>query len=384
MALSLDLLSILLIVTLFQGAFILSVLAIKYRLTGSQSRLLFLMVLTLIWFQAEFLSVRIPFDIRINLFYSTRYGAWFLLGPLYYFYVRSIIDRPFRKTLADGLHFVPFVVFVLVIPAVTPEFLSFRQVHYGMLTSFDPFNDSVSFLQYVYSTVFIIQFVHLLVYLISALYNIRQYERDLRGNYSSMNTTTLRWLTSVNVLLLLVLVFVSVFLILFFLNHSYNRDLDYLYVVPMALLVYLISYKLAGVQWPLALVSNEKAGKYEKSSLTTDQAKIYGRQLEEYLLKAKPYLNNELRLQELAEMLNIPPHHLSQVINEHLHTTFFDCINRHRVEEAKKLIAGDTGSPLLEIAFKAGFNNKTSFTNAFKKFAGQTPVNYRLQQRSKN
>ena len=106
---------------------------------------------------------------------------------------------------------------------------------------------------------------------------------------------------------------------------------------------------------------------------------MYGRQLEEYLIKAKPYLNNELRLQELAEMLNIPSHHLSQVINEHLQTTFFDFINRHRVEEAKSLMKSDMESSLLEIAFKAGFNNKTSFTNAFKKFTKQTPLDYRQQ-----
>src|SRR5258706_7122327 len=140
MTLSLDVLSILLVVTLFQGVFILSVLAIQYRLTSSQHLFLFLMVLALIWFQAEFLSVRLPYDININAFYGTRYGAWFLLGPLYYFYVQSIIGQPIRKTVVAGLHFVPFVIFVLVVPLFSPEFLSSRQVHYGMLTSFDPFN----------------------------------------------------------------------------------------------------------------------------------------------------------------------------------------------------------------------------------------------------
>ena len=381
MALSLDLLSILLLVALFQGVFILSVLAIKYKLTSSQPLFLFLMVLALIWFQAEFLSVRLPYDIKVNLFYGTRYGAWFLLGPLYYFYVKSIIAKPIQKPFVAGLHFAPFLIFVLFIPAVTGEFLSFRQVHYGMLTSFDPFNESVSLMQYVYATVFVIQFVHLLVYLIITFYMIRQYEINLKGNYSSINTTTLRWLKVVSVLLLLVLGFVSLFLTLFFLTHLYDRNLDYLYVFPMSLLVYLVSYKLAGVQWPLTQPSNGKAGKYEKSSLKTDQAKIYSRQLEEYLLKAKPYLINELRLQELAEMLNMPSHHLSQVINEHLQTTFFDFINRHRVEEAKTLMKSDTESSLLEIAFKAGFNNKTSFTNAFKKFTSQTPLDYRQQHR---
>lgn len=385
MSLSVDLLSIFLLVTLSQGFFILSVLGIKYKLTPGQHFFLFLMVLALIWFQAEFLSVRLPFDIHVNAFYGTRYGAWFLLGPLFYFYVRSIAGTHFFFSTMNMLHFAPFVIFVWIIPLFAGEFLSFRQVHYGMLSTFDPFNESVSFIQYVYSAVFIGQFIHLLIYLVNTFTMIRQYERNLKGNYSSLNSSNIRWLKTVNVLLLFVLALVSLFLILFFFIRSYNRDLDYLYVLPMAILIYLISYKLAGVQWPSTPASSPKANKYEKSSLKSDQAKAYSTQLEKFVAHARPYLNNELRLQELAEMVNIPPHHLSQVINEHLQTTFFDYINQHRVEEAKKLILSDKGSSLLEIAFKAGFNNKTSFTNAFKKFTAKTPAEFRRQHtRNKN
>ena len=87
-------------------------------------------------------------------------------------------------------------------------------------------------------------------------------------------------------------------------------------------------------------------------------------------------------MQELADMMNIPAYHLSQVLNEQLQTTFFDYINRQRVEEAKTLITSDKRSSLLEIAFKAGFNNKTSFTNAFKKFTSQTPLQFRQREKA--
>lgn len=378
MPLSVDLLSILLFITLSQGFFILSVLTIKYKVMPGQHFYLFLMVLALIWYQAEFLSVRLPFDIQVNAFYGTRYGAWFLLGPLFYFYVRSIAGKSIRFSVLNVLHFAPFIIFVWIIPLVTSEFLSFRQVHYGMLTTLDPFNDIVSFLQYVYSGVFIAQYVHLLVYLIIAFSTVMRFERTLKGSYSSLNSS-IRWLKTVNILLLFVLVFVSLFLSLFFLTHAYNRNLDYLYVFPMAVLIYLIGYKLAGVHWPII---RDKPNKYEKSSLKLDQAKVYCAQLEQFVSKKKPFLNNELRLQELADMMNIPPHHLSQVLNEQLQTTFFDYINGRRVEEAKNLIISDKKSSLLEIAFKAGFNNKTSFTNAFKKFTGQTPLQFRQREKA--
>ncbi|HMG88827.1 MAG TPA: helix-turn-helix domain-containing protein, partial [Chryseolinea sp.] len=280
-----------------------------------------------------------------------------------------------RLSFHHLVHLLPFVLFVWIIPLFTADFLSFRQVHYGMLSTFDPFNDSISLLQYVYSCVFVAQFVHLLLYLISSFRSIKQYEKDLAGSYSTMNSQEIAWLKIVNVLLLLIVGLVSIFLILFFVTRSYNRDFDYFYVIPSSVLIYLVSYRLAGVQW--LRIAPAPAIKYKKSSLKTNEGKERAQQLERYLDVHKPYLNNELRLEDLADMVEMPSHHLSQVLNEHLNSTFFDFINRQRVEEAKRLIATEGQLTLLEIAFKAGFNNKTSFTNAFKKFAGMTPLEFK-------
>ncbi|HEX6892289.1 MAG TPA: helix-turn-helix domain-containing protein [Chryseolinea sp.] len=375
MSLSVDFLSVLLFITLAQGFFIISVLILRYKRSSQESFFLFFILLVLVWFQAEFLSVRLPYDIPFNAFYGTRYGSWLALGPLFYFYVQSITDKSFRLARRHLIHLLPFLLFVWIIPLLTADFLSLRQVNYGMLSVFDPFNDRVSILQYVYSSVFVAQFGHLVIYLIGAFLSIRQYEKDLAGSYSSMNSREIAWLKMLNILLLLIVALVSVFLILFFVSRSYNRDLDYLYVIPSSVLIYLVSYRLAGVQWlrvaPTAVV------KYKKSSLKTSEGKERAEELERYLAAHKPYLNNELRLEQLAEMLGMPSHHLSQVLNEHLNSTFFDFINRQRVEEAKKLIINEGELTLLEIAFKAGFNNKTTFTNAFKKFTGMTPLAFK-------
>jgi AraC-like DNA-binding protein len=235
-------------------------------------------------------------------------------------------------------------------------------------------------MEFFASTIFIVQFLHLLAYVIISLRDVRRYEISLKGTYSSLETNNINWLKLISLMLLMVVFFVSSFLILFHATPWYNRDKDYVYVLPMAVLIYLISYRLSGIQWPtIAVDRNDRTEKYSKSSLKGDQADIYARQLEQHLINNRPYLKNELRLQDLAEDLNIPAYHLSQVINERMKTTFFDLVNFYRVEEAKRLIAEDKNSSLLEIAFKAGFNNKTSFTNAFKKVVLTTPMAYRKQ-----
>jgi len=304
-----------------------------------------------------------------------------ILGPLFYFYARAIVGKPIVSLTAIVLHVAPFFAFAWIIPLLIYDVLSCRQVNYGMLTTFDPFNDSVSFMQCAYATIFIVQFLHGLLYLFVTYALISNYEIKLKGNYSSLDTENLRSVKTLTILLILTVALISLFLLLFFIRQSYNRNLDYFYVIPTSLLIYIISYKLAGVSWPSGSDPIAKSSKYEKSSLRHDQAKVYGLQLETFMTEAKPYLNNELRMQEFADMVKIPSHHVSQVINEHLNATFFDYINKYRVDEAKRLILAEPETSLLEIAFKAGFNNKTSFTNAFKKFQSQTPAAFRKKHR---
>ena len=101
--------------------------------------------------------------------------------------------------------------------------------------------------------------------------------------------------------------------------------------------------------------------------------------LDDYMKKSKPFLNNELTLNQLAVGVNIPPHHLSQIINEHLNQNFFDFINQFRVNEFIERLPNPKYAhyALLAIAFDSGFNSKTTFNRYFKKAVGLTPSEYK-------
>lgn len=369
-----DLLTILLIATISIGVFMLSLLVVKYRMHEKTHVLLFLIGLTLLWIQVEFLSIRMPFELDSSLFYGTRHGVWLLLGPLYYIYTRSSLGEGISRS-GMILHFLPAAIFVLIVPLSTHEFLSSRQMHYGMLTVFDPFNDSVTWFQYIYSMVFIFQFLHLLCYL-SVTYNfLKRYEMRMKQNFSALDTQNLSWSRIIVLLVMIGVFLISGYLTLMFVGMYYNQNADYLYVMPVSLLIYALAYRLAGVRWNP--IPEEAFVKYEKSSLKSEQAVQYAEKLKSFMKDKAPYLKPDLRLQDLAKMLDIPTHHLSQVLNEHLKTSFFDYINRHRVERSKELIRTRPDATLLEIAFECGFNNKTSFSNAFKRFGGETATAFR-------
>ncbi len=148
--------------------------------------------------------------------------------------------------------------------------------------------------------------------------------------------------------------------------------MDYFYVLPISILVYGVSYKLFGVTLEKPL----EIAKYQKSGLKQQAAADFASELERVLKEEKLYLKKGLKLKEVADILAISPHQLSEVINEHMQTTFFDLINRYRVEEAKQMIQVNSQFTLLHIGLSAGFNNKTSFVNSFKRFEGTTPSEY--------
>jgi AraC-like DNA-binding protein len=95
----------------------------------------------------------------------------------------------------------------------------------------------------------------------------------------------------------------------------------------------------------------------------------------------KPYLDSELNLIKLAELLQMTPHQLSYIINNGFNENFFQYVNGYRVEKAKELLVEDEMNKLsiLGIAFESGFNSKTSFNTTFKKFTGQTPSEFKTR-----
>ena len=102
------------------------------------------------------------------------------------------------------------------------------------------------------------------------------------------------------------------------------------------------------------------------------------KELIDYMQSEKPFLRTKLSINDLAEDLGIPSHHLSQVINERLNQNFYDFINSYRIEELKVKLKDPHNKHLtmLGIAFDCGFNSKASFNRIFKKHTGQTPSEY--------
>jgi AraC-like DNA-binding protein len=122
--------------------------------------------------------------------------------------------------------------------------------------------------------------------------------------------------------------------------------------------------------------------KYASSALTAAVAAEVEQRLLVLMEKEEAWLDPDLTLKKLAEMLRIHPNYLSQIINERLGRKARDFINAYRIAAAEKMLLDPRlkAKTVLDIAYETGFYSKSVFNSAFKKFNGQSPKEFRKKK----
>jgi len=88
---------------------------------------------------------------------------------------------------------------------------------------------------------------------------------------------------------------------------------------------------------------------------------VYFEHLLDVFRDEQVFANLELTLQDLADRLGISAEYLSQVIKAHERATFFEFVNRYRVEAVKqKLVSADYRHyTIMDVALESGFKSKS-------------------------
>jgi AraC-like DNA-binding protein len=103
------------------------------------------------------------------------------------------------------------------------------------------------------------------------------------------------------------------------------------------------------------------------------------KKLFQLLEEDKIYRQPELRITDVANLLNTNRTYISKIINDELHTNFSDLINEYRIESAKNQLLDCTKNALslTEIAENSGFSTNSSFYRVFKNKVGVSPGDFR-------
>jgi len=120
------------------------------------------------------------------------------------------------------------------------------------------------------------------------------------------------------------------------------------------------------------------ARKLEKIEDDTHSPEII-QKVENHMKTNEPFIDASLSVYDLAKQIDVSARELSVAINNHLDKHFFDYVNEYRIEKAMEILKQTTDEKLtvLEVLYEVGFNSKSFFNTAFKKFAGTTPSEFK-------
>ena len=78
------------------------------------------------------------------------------------------------------------------------------------------------------------------------------------------------------------------------------------------------------------------------------------------------YLEDDLSLNKLSNAINEKENHISETLSQHLHTNFFQFVNRFRIEAAKEQLK-DRSKLIPSVAYDVGFNSKSTLIQLLKR-----------------
>ncbi|WP_080059427.1 helix-turn-helix domain-containing protein [Spirosoma aerolatum] len=304
------------------------------------------------------------------------------IGPLIYFYTRSVLDSGFRLGKEEKRHFYTTILDIGA-PLIGWTFVI------GSLLGFIPKNEGPRWghIMDEYNTyVDIPRWLSATIYLVITKRFLNHYQASHQNQQQQQNV---RWLGQ----------FVSVFLIfqaIWFIHlvpyivpawrgPLLDRFGWYPIYIPIAVLIYWLGFKGYLHTRSESIPSANLPSKTTGSDLPVETVEQVVTALDKAMGQEKLYMDPDLSVDKLGQHLQLPPKLISAVLNQHIRKNFNGFINEYRVEEVKRRVLDPTNEhlTLTGIAFESGFNSQATFQRTFKQLTGSSPGEYMAQQKKK-
>lgn len=290
----------------------------------------------------------------------------FLYGSLFYVYVRELVEaRGLRPR--DGVHLLGFAVMlalnahVLLMSDQQMQALSSRWVA-GEKTIGSWFDVPL--------------FVYSLSYVAAALVRVHRYRRHLRERRSDADRMSLRWIDVMAGCQVVVWIIATTQWL------ATVPGIDYrLLFGAVAAWVCVVGWLSLNQSSVASEPSGEEADDARRSPVEAGDARFPAVEARLAQLMGDGdalYREPALTIAQVAKRSGYPEYLVSAVINRRFGGTFWDYINRLRVEAVRIHLAdaADTRT-ILDVAYDCGFTSKSTFNAAFKRQVGETPSHYR-------
>lgn len=310
----------------------------------------------------------------------------FLLAPVLYFYIKTLLDKSFRFTSKDYIHFLPATLYLIysIIIFFADKIILNEYYFYA-----DGKDKDFSFW---YQLAGLFSFVYYLSKCLRAYYSYRDATYNLLSYADSvMFKWAKRFLISFLMLIILRIIF-------FIVNPEWDQfGKKFWYYVSFSILFYYVSISaysnsiLSATSFKDSDLNSDTDDKVENNLSETGsidnptqlQNEIQGletwkEKIETLMSINKMYEDPELIISDLSNQLGTHSKKVSQVINQGFNMNFNDFANHYRIKALlQKVEEGEhNDKTLIGLAFECGFNSKSTFNRAFKRYTSLSPKDY--------
>ena len=309
-----------------------------------------------------------------------------IIGPVLYFYIQSLLYPGFVFKRHHWLHFLPGILYLLYSLLIfLGDIFYFEEIYFyqdGQDKDFDLWYQVAGF-------------ISLASYFLLSLYHYQQYRKQIFDTLSYAEEIAYSW---VRRFLILFLIIPLPRILFFVLNPEWGQfGRKFWYYFSISLVTYYLAIRgynhtlllrSAHAQRPSDLqtavyhlspilqnISNEPE---PSQSAEPDEHPEAMEKIQQLMHEKQLYENPVLNLGDIATELNVTPKVISQTINKHTGMNFNNYINQFRVQAVIHKFSSNMHEEitLLGIAYSCGFNSKSTFNRAFKKYTGLTPREY--------
>lgn len=349
-------------------------------------------------------------------FATTIHAFFYLIGPLAFFYLRSVLRDNSKLSKIDYLHFALFVICLL---GYIPYF--FTSWDYKLIVAQNIMSENWDIAPFHLNKIFphqvdqVLNVLNTYFYTISLWYLIRHYKKP--ANRSIIHTKQYKLIRN------WVLIFASIYTVITInftiaMAHLWLYDDKSIFLerangallfaslvyVGMNMVVMFSPHIMYGLPIDLTLkplgsgfaekVEIDHIKVNEAAFLIQDDSKdsilkselqlftpVYKATIDAALdscINQQTFLSIDFKLAQISNDLGIPAHHLTYFFNDIKKISFSDWRNSLRVEYAKGLInQGKTNTITLKaLSLQCGFASQSTFIRAFKNITGKSPSHY--------
>lgn len=291
-------------------------------------------------------------------------------GPALYFYVVSLTsEKPTYRPL-HLFHLLPiFILAVLVASAnINSQTLLFNvpELTYELEFALHSFWYSIKILP--------------LMYYVAAIFYVWRYRRYLKENYSTLDAIPLNWLYALTIGFAITGTWTLLANILGNLTDAEIASIVgiaenyFSFILVIAIYIYSISHAQL-------LITTKQNADPEEPPGDANPLDMIVKKIRHGVEEEKMFLNPQLNIEEFSRAIDCSYRDVSYAINKIFGTNFFEFINYYRVEEAKRLLADPARQKMsiMDVLLASGFNSKSAFQRFFKRLAGMSPTEFRIE-----